>query len=55
MNIFNEIDEITNLSKSLADALMLANAQNDSAYNNVTLAHIILEKLEKVQKKCTNN
>ena len=34
-----------------ADALMLANAQNYSAYNNVTLAHIILEKLEKVQKE----
>ena len=51
MEIFKEIEDITNLAKSLANSLMLASANNEKASSNVTLAYIVSEKLDNLQKE----
>ena len=50
MEILKEIEDITNLAKTLADSLMMASANNEKASNNVTLAYIISDKLTNLQK-----
>lgn len=51
MEVFKEIDDITSLAKSLADSLMQASANKENAYNNVTLAYIVSDKLINFQKE----
>lgn len=51
MDIIQELEDITNLSKTLFDAMMFANANGENSNNNITLAYIITTRLQNLQTK----
>ena len=55
MDVAQEIDDITNLSKSLFNSMMFDNANGNSTTGNVTLTGIILQKLTHLQQEIYKN
>lgn len=49
MDILQEIEDASNLSKTLFEALMFSNANTDNDNHYVTLAYLISEKIQKLQ------
>lgn len=51
MDVIQEIDDITNLSKSLFNSIMFDDANGENSSGNVTLAGMILQRLKNLQKE----
>ena len=49
MDVIEEIEDISNLSKTLFDAMMFNEANDTKSNNNVTLACIISQRLENLK------
>ena len=51
MDKVQEIDDITNLSKSLYNSMMFDDANGQNSNINLTLAYIIFQKLTNLRKE----
>lgn len=51
MDVIEEIENVSNLSKTLFNAMMFDEANDKNSNNNVTLACIISEKLENIRNE----